>query len=53
MLTGGVSPGFVVRWKDAHVTTAYKLLVLHAQQWVGGVEKLRVKHDLYNHIAVP
>ena len=46
IITGCVSPGFVVGRKDAEITAAHKLLVFHAKKWISRVEKLRVEHNL-------
>jgi len=44
--TWSVSPWFVVGRKDTEVTATYELFILHAKQWIGGVEELRVKDNL-------
>lgn len=41
-----VAPGFIVRREDTQMAAPDKLIIVHTQQRVGGIEELRVKYNL-------
>lgn len=45
-LTRSVPPRLVVGGKDPQMTASHKVFVVQSKEWVGGIQKLRMEHNL-------